>query len=255
MSFAQSYILASKVRTKLTREASNPKSSLRVLVTQANMLDNLMDHIATETAKRNKFHSVVNEQIVEDQEEEVEDEEEEEDSSDDEFEVEVVSPRRISFSLPTRGRQLATSVAEYEVESDSDSDSDDDSDYYYSSEDDDEEEMESPLLHRSVSSPSIFRELPSINLQFQDEEEDDEESEKSDDELDHQEVPGLCRSPSLTDDEDFEHEHYKIDNHAYKATYQESIEFSDKNSSYTPIVNRTVHHQRHHAIMSMEAIL
>ena len=52
MSFAQTYILASKVRSKLTREAQSPKSSLRNLVVQANMLDNIMDYISDETKRR-----------------------------------------------------------------------------------------------------------------------------------------------------------------------------------------------------------
>ena len=52
MSFAQTYILASKVRSKLTREAQSPKSSLRNLVVQANMLDNIMDYINDETKRR-----------------------------------------------------------------------------------------------------------------------------------------------------------------------------------------------------------
>lgn len=39
------YILAKKGRAKLLRDASNPNISLRVIVTQANMLDSLMDYI------------------------------------------------------------------------------------------------------------------------------------------------------------------------------------------------------------------
>lgn len=39
------HILAKKGRAKLLRDASNPNIGLRIIVTQANMLDRLMDHI------------------------------------------------------------------------------------------------------------------------------------------------------------------------------------------------------------------
>ncbi|ONH69116.1 Protein ECM13 [Cyberlindnera fabianii] len=44
-SMADTYILASKARAKLTKEASRPDHDLRILVSHANMLDNLMDKI------------------------------------------------------------------------------------------------------------------------------------------------------------------------------------------------------------------
>ncbi|AOA64922.1 Hypothetical protein PP7435_CHR4-0279 [Komagataella phaffii CBS 7435] len=43
LTFAETYLLASKVKDKLTKEAVNPKTNLRLLVCQANLLDNLMD--------------------------------------------------------------------------------------------------------------------------------------------------------------------------------------------------------------------
>lgn len=297
MTFAQSYILASRVRSKLTKEASNPKSSLRVLVTQANMLDNLMDHIATETAKRNQKLRAVS--IQEDNEEAIDSDSESDSDSEDEEEeeFEVGQSRRVSFDLSTpRGRQLHTSVAEYEVESDSDSeddsdfDSDSDSDYYYSS--DDEEISEGTAsaqydatqaldqLRRSAgATQSMFKELPSVNLHYLSpitEEEAEDESDASDDDQAVEEeeegvndngVPGLCRSLSLSDDEDFESEHYKLEhsNQYYKPRYQESIDGRLFNSNHKsdhmqhgqiPHLNHQhVNHQRHNAIMSMESIL
>ncbi|CDK26371.1 unnamed protein product [Kuraishia capsulata CBS 1993] len=45
MSLAQTYSLAAKAKSKLTKEAVNPNADLRYLVCQANLLDNLMDSI------------------------------------------------------------------------------------------------------------------------------------------------------------------------------------------------------------------
>lgn len=149
MSFASSYVLASKVRSKLTRQAADPKSSLRSLVLQANMLDNIMDHIATKTEK--------------------------------------VKSDKVTFSLPEPRREPVASgpsVTEYEVDSDSDSDMSDsefdsdsygfeysleeeDDDFYYSS---DEEDTARPLKierHHSVKHVGDERQLLVI---FEDEE-------------------------------------------------------------------------------------
>ncbi|KAG7192667.1 uncharacterized protein KQ657_001448 [Scheffersomyces spartinae] len=133
LTFAQTYILASKVKNKLTKEAANPKSLLWNLVVQANLFDNLMDHITKETEKRARDRKTA-----------------------------ASTPRRVSFLLPQKESStpehlspLAKStpnythqshVTEYEVASDSDSDSEDD--YYYSDEDEDED-IES--LHRGAS--------------------------------------------------------------------------------------------------------
>lgn len=127
MSFAETYVMASKVRSKLTRQAANPKTLLVLLVLQANMLDNLMDTIAEETKKRRETH--------------------------------------VSFSVPEkRHTSVEPSVTEYEVESDSDDDLDYDSDpdvvefeselesdddYYYSDGD------EVPRLHTVESHTSL----------------------------------------------------------------------------------------------------
>ncbi|KAI5949282.1 hypothetical protein KGF54_005517 [Candida jiufengensis] len=118
MSFAQTYILASKVRSKLTREASSPKSSLRNLVTQANMLDNLMDYISEETEKRNQDKHYNNQ-------------------------------KEIKFNVPSKQKKpnstinsplYKTSITEYEI--DSDSESEDDSDFSDSEEEEEEDDDE-----------------------------------------------------------------------------------------------------------------
>lgn len=136
-SFAESYVLALKVRSKLTREAADPKTSLRLLVLQANMLDNLMDHIALETEKRR-----------------------------------TPAPSKVSFELPEKkpaSMQVVPSVTEYEIDSDSDleddyavasSDSDSDDALYFSSSDEEDESDISVQVPHSAS----FRQLPLVNL-------------------------------------------------------------------------------------------
>lgn len=64
MSFAQTYILALKVRLKLTHDAGASNVSLRRLVVQANMLDTLMDLIAEQQLA--KHHEPVLETVMED---------------------------------------------------------------------------------------------------------------------------------------------------------------------------------------------
>lgn len=133
MSFAELYVLASKVRSKLTREAFNPKTSLRLLVLQANMLDNLMDHIAVETEKKKKATAA----------------------------AATSRAPRVSFSLPEKPKVAPVagpSITEYEIDYDSASDSDEDDYYddfelaaagnnsnavYYSGSDEDESESDS----------------------------------------------------------------------------------------------------------------
>lgn len=99
--------MASKVRVKLAKQAADPKSSLRLLVLQANMLDRLMDDI-TVNSKKSKPAS------------------------------------KVTFSVPEKKREqqillplAGPNVTEYEVDSDSDSDSDD-SDYISTGSDSDE---------------------------------------------------------------------------------------------------------------------
>lgn len=168
MSLAQSYVLASKVRSKLTRDASNPKTALRNLVVQANMLDNLMDHISDENAKR------------------------------------VSKLNQVKFEIPKRTSNLSheyqTSVLAYEVsdESDSDSDSDFDSgseneeseneeydndeeydsdDYYYSSEEEEVEEEveEEPMPAFKLSTIVEEPEVPELSVSSSTDESENEE--------------------------------------------------------------------------------
>lgn len=56
MSLAETYMLASKARSKLTREASRQDHDLRILVSHANMLDNLMEELSKQ--RYNTQHNV-----------------------------------------------------------------------------------------------------------------------------------------------------------------------------------------------------
>lgn len=106
MTLGESYILASKVRSKLTKHASDSRVGLRVLVTQANMLDNIMDHIDAEHAKRRASEQNAYKTSIR-------------------FEEPAIKKSRGRSTSNTRGK---TSVTEYEVDSESDSDSYSDSD-------------------------------------------------------------------------------------------------------------------------------
>lgn len=157
MSFAQSYVLASKVRGKLTKDASNAQVPLRNLVLQANMLDNLMDHISNENNKR------------------------------------LEKLNNVKFQIPQRPNQesqySSTSVQEYEVSSDSDEyESDSDSDYYYSSDEEVEEiEDEEPETPRfKLSTISEESEVPELT--------ESDVSEESEDEIEDNYTPSLIHT-------------------------------------------------------------
>lgn len=228
MSFAESYVLASKVRSKLTREASNPKASLRSLVLQANMLDNLMDHISIETEKRKSksSHSGVS---------------------------------KVSFAIPDKSPSMPVvpSVAEYEIDSDSDSDddeiavlsssetdSDSDDEFYISSDDEDspftfpneftpreteeeeEEDLSTPLVRKSNLMSSALSIIP----------------EEGDD------LPELTKSTSLSESDSFSDE----DDDRFRVLYPENgfkvtSEALLRENSPAPL-NDSVRHQRNSAI-------
>ncbi|CAL1199816.1 unnamed protein product [Candida parapsilosis] len=152
MSFAQTYILASKVRSKLTKEAASPKSSLRNLVVQANMLDNLMDYITEETERRNNYNqdshnnSNYNRDSHSHNYNSTQQNQRGEGDRHVQFDVPAESNHGKSSHSDeevssTAGSLYKTSITEYELDSDSDSDSDSDyeeeEDYY-----DDYEEQE-----------------------------------------------------------------------------------------------------------------
>lgn len=234
MSFAQTYIFASTVRSKLTKQASNPNSSLRVLVTQANMLDNVMDHLAEETEKR------VTKNVS--------------------FSTAEDDHKHVSFQLPERKRHqgISTNVTEYEVGSESDSDSDSDSysddddqsdsdsDYYYSS-DDEEEETQVPSIQ--IAKVQSFKQLPCMDLsKYSIEEENEEDVE---DEEEEEEIPELSRSISLTDDEnlslsddeDLDESNYTYaTDSGYPAYHSQDRKSEDSSEQHNLIITRSSDH-------------
>lgn len=172
MSFAQTYILASKVRSKLTREAQSPKSSLRNLVVQANMLNNIMDYISDETKRRTseKLTSKTNTQKS---------------SSG------YLSPESsvVQFA-PTPVRQAyKTSITEYEIDSDSSDDDeeeeeenhedDNEDDYFYEDGQNDYDDLDD--YEDSVVMEQD--ELAAIKGVYYEEDQDEEEEEDEEDNL------------------------------------------------------------------------
>lgn len=175
LTFAQTYILASKVKNKLTKEASNPKSLLWNLVVQANMFDNLMDHITKETEKRARDRSTT-----------------------------ASTPRRVSFLLPKKESSVSeylsplaaastnythqSQVTEYEVASDSDSEDEDEDDYYYSDEEQEEELHRGASLQVEALGHAVTTYDLSVDLadSESDEEDDYYYSESDDDELEQE---------------------------------------------------------------------
>ncbi|KAK6464313.1 hypothetical protein DFJ63DRAFT_333885 [Scheffersomyces coipomensis] len=241
LTFAQSYILASKVRSKLTKEAANPKSSLRNLVIQANMLDNLMDYITEETEKRSKTSTV---------------------------KFDVSKPRTINT---TTSRQASTLVKEIELdEDDSDEDVDDDdydevssSDddyYYYSDEEEPEEELKALATEVVISNSSSYKQLPYINLSLSNIPEEDQEDQ--DYTYQSHEVPELSHSRSLSESEesedsesDEEHPHFLLEprfNLDSKKSKQHQQQQPSQVSIFT--FNHPTSHQRTPAIYSIESV-
>lgn len=261
LSFAQSYILASKVRNKLTQQASNPKSSLVNLVTQANMLDNLMDHISIETEKRLSQQKSIS----------------------------IPTPSNVSFTstssnfTPSCSPVHGANITEYEVssdssdddsytdESDDDSELDSDSDYYYSS--DDEEEIID--VHKSS-----YKHLPLLKLSKiieEDEEEEPQQQSQSVEQPIHQvhfdipELSALTESDSDTESDIESDDEYIFDSTNDSSSTSSSITSSNSSTNnvnvklvddyyYNNRLNHSSNNQSHHhhhrsnAIYSMDYV-
>lgn len=85
--FISTYLMTSKVRSKLVRESSNSKSELRKLVLQSNMLDRLLDKL-------------------------------------DNYEEERSQPKEVKFEVPIKPKTTITYESDEDSDSDSDSDED-----------------------------------------------------------------------------------------------------------------------------------
>lgn len=222
MSFASTYVLASRVRSKLTKQAADPKSSLRNLVLQANMLDNLMDHISTKT-KNLKTQSSV------------------------QFSV----PEPVKHEMHAAGDRVnGPSVTEYEIDSDLDldfdSDSDSDSEYDSDSDEYSYSEMD------TVEPVSFARKntMPVIDLAS------DSQLLVIAEEVDEDEVPDLTHlmssSESESDSED------SLPHYVY--TSSKYAQSNDKLASIDSVLrtggaNFAAHHERHDAIYSVESMI
>jgi len=141
MSIAETYLLASKARTKLTNEASKQDHDLRVLVCHANLLDNLM-----ETIHDYKFPK----------------------QQDSKQSIQPVSILDNANFTPSR-LQHTTTVSYIDDDDDSDSDSDSDSDDWESDLEEEDEIVEEDYEDGSRVSYTI------TDSDSEEEEEEDEE--------------------------------------------------------------------------------
>lgn len=121
---AQTYLLASKVKQKLTKEAVNPNANLRIIVCQANLLDNLMESLQhKKPLPQFPKISISNVHILEEEIEDEFEEEEEEDSSlsssDDEDDYED------EYEIRTYHENSPANVTTTEILVDDDSDDED----------------------------------------------------------------------------------------------------------------------------------
>ncbi|EMG47662.1 hypothetical protein SBY92_004643 [Candida maltosa Xu316] len=232
LSFAQTYLLASKVRSKLTKEAQSPKSSLRNLVVQANMLDNIMDYISDETKRRTEeyqairkstttttsasvqfapsplrqnYKTSVTEYEIDSESDEEEEEEDEEEQSDEEL-LDSESPR---FNGVYYEQEEEEDSDDSEGSSFYSSESDSDDYYIYSDSDEIEEDVAIEATIPRTLPITSYKSLPTINLSLDTIDEHDEEEEEyiSGDEL---ELPELADNISSSEEDDDEIEIFEL---------------------------------------------
>lgn len=241
MSIAETYLLASKARAKLTKEAAKGDHDLRVLVSHANLLDNLMESIHNhkfpkqqqqpssilhKTTTPSNLHHTTTVTFVD------EDELDDEFSSDDDI---VEEDDEINYTI------------NYDSDSDSDSEDDEDyEDYEFESEEEDEEDItdvkdEDPWrirfsYHNENDSSLNFRQLPTIDelteqeLQTLEENESESESEGEPEEADIVDIIYSNQPPQLsystTDESESESEEEELHNeehHDHKYQDQDGI--------------------------------
>ncbi|CAN6647937.1 hypothetical protein TRVA0_022S02102 [Trichomonascus vanleenenianus] len=203
-SLADTYYLASRARYKLTREASRQDHDLRVLVSHANMLDNLMDSLHKQRAEQQEMLKKRRAEQMN---------------------------RRVSFDLPAKPTLEVTAAAPAEaIEEDddnkevvdyysdsSDSESDSDGDDYEEEESEDEEYLQFSSLARRQTHP--HRTLPTIDEDYEEMVAEEEEINKSnsklassrrppsppaEDDLDSKAVPSLSYSSEEESEDEIE---------------------------------------------------
>lgn len=213
----ETYLLASKARAKLAREAARPEHNLRVLVSHANLLDNLMDKIQEHrtailngdyTANKIQFQLPKISHVSYIEEEEDDDETDSESDDDEE----------------SGAMEIHYETSEILYDSDSDED--------YESEDDisDEDSVFSVTDYTYVPAvPKKFRQMPFIGeLSEQELEEMESHSASDDDEVD---IVDLKRTPSLTYADTTDESEDEEDEDEDKAVLQEQQVTHDKTLS------------------------
>lgn len=141
MPVAETYFLASKARAKLSKEARRHDHNLRVLVSHANLLDNLMDSLAEKRSAGIPTKATSPAPVAE---------------------------KKTTFApLPVPDRTPASVV--YEQEDDDEPEfeySDSSDDDYYDEEDDEDDEFEDAAfeqVHVPVATKKEFRSLPTVD--------------------------------------------------------------------------------------------
>lgn len=257
MSFSETYMLASRVRLKLTRSAANPKLPLRLLVLQANMLDNLMDHISSQYETRKSSSNKVSFAVDE-------------------------APRKRNVSV-LRGR--GPTVTEYEVESDSDLDLDSDSDLdldaafsdsdsdYDSDEEEEEDEDADDYYYHTATAVDVVEEidaavilsssaLSSSRANYKPQLQSTPRSQPRVlglpvimEDQNEDGLPALTRLTSISSDEEDEEENSFFTSVAtMPASYKITSEDLLRKNGLRDIEEPARHHQRHDSVYSIEAV-
>jgi hypothetical protein len=276
LSFSQTYILASKVRSKLTKQANDPKVRLSNLVVQANMLDNLMDSISSFAEERNKATQSSGEShvtfnvstphsslrtVTSVSEYEVDLDSDDEDSDDEYYVDEDDEDDDIDYEesyVTTTGVSISSShtlqVVDRSVEDD------DSDDYYYSSEDEEPSSLHqlSEILS-SVTQSSM--DLSTIEEAYESEESDESRSDYDSRAQDILEMPELCSSKSLSDEEIDDNDTVSVKN--YICTSNDGSKSCPpsmfKTQTFPPVnspntVPKSHSHSRSNALYSMEQL-
>lgn len=176
-SLSDTYFLASRAKSKLTREASRHDHDLRVLVSHANLLDSLMDSIHEKKKEQYKQRQLqLQQQRVMNY-----------NNHSGSISFDLANTKRTTYNSPILEQNDDDDYMD--SDSDSDSDSDDEADdeplytYHYNQsyrtmptvdEEDDEEKEQEPIVQVVESSDEEHTNAPPSLSYSSDEEEDDE---------------------------------------------------------------------------------
>ncbi|CCH46018.1 Replicase polyprotein [Wickerhamomyces ciferrii] len=245
MSISETYLLAGKARSKLNKEAAKADPSIRVLVSHANMLDNLMEDIETykeeqRTSKIQQRNSSILTNFKPTRSSNLQhtttvtfvddDDLSDDDLSDDDIVEEDNQVSGISYSS-------------IDYDSDSDSDSDEEDDYEDELQDDEVPLPTQSYLYGSHNMNKNYRSLPTIDelseeeLQNLEDDLTESESDQSEDEEEHEvdivDIQRITSPPQLsyssTDDSESESEE---DDYEHDSQHSAKDQIKEDNSMF-----------------------